>query len=1048
MLRFGVLGPIAVWADERPVHVGGPRERRLLAMLLLHPNTALPLHRLAAAIWGQDAPATAKAQLHNSVSKLRRALTAADGEPAAIASSGRGFTLRIDANQLDSTRFAGYVADAGGATEPDKAAALLRAALDLWRGPALDGIEDGILGGEASRLDEQRLVCLESRIAIDLDLGRHAEVASELAALAAEHPERERLVELRMLALYRAGRRQDALDAYADTRSRLAEQAGLDPRSQLDQLQRAILRADPALDPPRQAVTVSEGPLPSDAPAQLPADGAAFTGRAEQLGQLDALVDEAGDALTRTAVVISAIDGTAGIGKTALATHWAHRARNRFPGGQLYVNLRGYSDTAPLAPIQALARFLRALGVPADQVPGDLDEAAGLYRTLMAGRRMLIVLDNVRSPDQVRPLVPGVAGCFVVITSRDRLSGLIARDGARRISLDVLTPGETRELLTRVLGADRTGAEPDACAELGRLCAHLPLALRIAAAHLVDRPDRSIEGYVSSLRDGDRLAALAVEGDERSAVRAAFDLSYAALPAAARRLFRLLGLVPGPDIAVPAASALAQLPGGEAAALLDVLARVHMLDRPAPDRYSFHDLMRRYALDLAHHEDTETGRRSASARLFDYYLHSADRAARRFYPQRARLPLPAAVTGVTATDFGDSATASAWLDVEEPNLVAAVTHASECGAQPVAWLLADTLKGYFALRRSFANWQVATQAGLAAATVGGDLRGQAAAQLSLGELQWRQERPDQAIDHYNRALDLTRRCGWREGEASSLNNLGAVYGDLGQLSAAIDHYQRSLNVNQQTGFLGGQAANHSGLGIAYWQLGRLAPALEQHTQALAQARKLGSRSSESTDLVNLAEVLHAVGQPDHALNQLDQAIRLYRDAGYGGEAYALRLLATVHCDLERVQHALSLTRDTAERYAEARLLIGTAVAYRHLGRHEPARDRAQGAVGFTRQYGFRMLEGVALTVLAGCRLHDGDRAEAARLAEDAVAVQRETGYRLGEARALVRLGEASADPTRHWMAALDIFTDLGASDADQVRSFLAPTTDGGGRTDR
>ncbi len=416
---------------------------------------------------------TARAQLHNSVSKLRRALATGDGEPVAIVSSGQAFTLRIGADQLDSTLFARRVAEAGGERDPVKAAALLRTALGLWRGPALDGIQDGILGAEARRLEEQRLACLERRIAIDIDLGRHAEIVGEVAALVAEHPERERLVELQMLALYRAGRRQDALDAYADARRRLAEQAGMDPRPQLDQLQQAILRSDPAIDPPSRAITVADETLPNDAPAQLPAATALFTGRAEQLHQLDSLL--AGT--NGEAVVIVAIDGTAGVGKTALATHWAHRVRDQFHNGQLYVDLHGYATTPPVAPIQALAQFLRALGVPADQVPGELDEAAALYRTRLAGKQMLVVLDNARDAEQVRPLLPGAAGCFVVVTSRDRLSGLVARDGARRISLDVLSPDEAGDLLTRVLGAGRTRAEPDACAELGRLCSYLPLAL-------------------------------------------------------------------------------------------------------------------------------------------------------------------------------------------------------------------------------------------------------------------------------------------------------------------------------------------------------------------------------------------------------------------------------------------------------------------------------------------------------------------------------------------------------------------------------------------
>jgi DNA-binding SARP family transcriptional activator/Tfp pilus assembly protein PilF len=1083
MIRFGILGPIAVWVGEQLVRVGGPRERRLLAMLLLHSNKAVPLHRLAAALWAQDAPATAKAQLHNSVSRLRRALSVADSETVAIESWRQGFRLQIGEDQLDSLLFARYVAEAGREAEPVRTAQSLRAALGLWRGPALDGIDDGILGTEARRLDDQRLACLEQRITIDLDLGRPAEVAGELAALAAEHPERERLIELRMLALYRAGRRQDALDVYAKARSRLVERAGLDPRRQLDQLQQAILRSDPALDPPRPAVAGSDAPAPVDTPAQLPADGAHFTGRVAQLRQLDLLVEEADTMVAPSAVVITAIDGTAGVGKTALATHWAHRVRDRFPDGQLYVNLRGYSTTAPLAPIQALAQFLRALRVPTDQVPGDPDEAASLYRTRLADKRMLVVLDNALNPDQVRPLLPAAAGSFVVITSRDRLSGLVARDGARRINLDILDPDETHHLLTRILGADRTGAEPDACAELGRLCAHLPLALRIAAAHLLDNPDQPIESYVAALRQGDRLDALAVDGDERSAVRVAFDLSYVALPAPARRLFRLLGLVPGRDVTIPAAAALAQTTTGEAAALLERLVRAHMLDRSAPERYSFHDLMRRYAFDLAGEDETATAQRRARSRLFDHYLQSADRAARAFYPDRLRLPIPPAASGVPVTDFNDAGAASAWLDAEEPNLVAAVVQASEGGSQPVAWLLADTLRCYFSLRRSLANWQVAVQAALAAATAAGDLYGQAAAQLSVAELENWRERQGQAIDRYDQALNLMRRCGWWQGETAALNNLALVYCDLGRPQAAVDHYRQALTVNQRTGRLGGQCSNHAGLGIAYGQMGQTALAIEHFAQAVELARKLKSRSSEAIDLVNLAESLHAAGRSDQALDNLDRGIRLYREAGYGSEAYALQLRAAIECDLGRydeaieharaagdlarrtgrgkveaealgaqatihhrlgqheqalelVEHALRLIRDS-DRYSVAQLLIGLAVARLHLGQHEPARDQAEQALTFARQHSYRMLEGIALTVLAQCRLELDDRDGAARVAAEAVAVQRETGYRLGEARALVPLGWASANPGPHWTSALALFADLGTPEAEQVRSLLA-----------
>jgi DNA-binding SARP family transcriptional activator len=1000
-MRFGVLGPIAVWDGDEPVRVSGPRERRLLGMLLLYPNVVLPPGRLAAAVWGQDAPATAKAQLHNSVAKLRRVLSTSG--TASIASSGSGFTLRVEADRIDAASFARQVAEAEREPDPATAAELLRAALKLWRGPALDGADEGILGAEARHLDEQRLGCLERRIALDLDVGRHADVVGELATLAGEHPEREGLVELRMLALYRAGRRQDALAVYAEARRRLAEETGLDPAPRLSRLQQAMLRSDPALDLPQHVVAPAGRLAVPPVPAQLPADAAVFTGRAGQLRWLDALLDGTGGA-PRVAV----IDGTAGVGKTALATHWAHRVRDRFPDGQLYVNLRGYSPAAPLAPVEALAQFLRALGVPAEQVPAEVEEAAGLYRTRLADKRLLVVLDNARGPEQVRPLLPGTGACFVVVTSRDRLTGLVAREGAHRISLDVLDPDEVRMLLGRVLGTDRTGAEPGACAELAALCARLPLALRIAAAQLLDRPDESIGSYVAALCRGDRLAALAIDGDESAAVRDAFDVSYAALPAAARRLFRLLGLVPGPDLTVTAAGALADVPARDAERLLTQLVRVHLLDRHAPDRYTFHDLLRHYALGLAQQEETEPDRDCATSRLLDHYLHTADRAAALFYPQRLRLPVTATPGPRTGPHFADATGAAAWLDVELPNLVAAIRYA---GPRPAAWLLADTLRGYFALRYALPEWRSAAQAGLAAASAVGDLRGQAAAQISLAELHWRQEQPQRAIERYRRALELARACGWREGEANGLICLAAVHNDVGDLWRAVEHYELSLAINQQTGHLGSSAATHSGLGVTYWQMGRLHQAVEQHRQALALARRIGSRTSEATDRVNLAEALHALGRSDEALAHLVDAVRLHQETGNRvGEAYARGVLAAVHGDAGRYREAIDearaagdlarhlgnaarearalgvlagihhrlgddkqaiedgerarqLAQATGERFPQVRILVALAVAYQHVGNGESARCYAEDALALARKYGYRMLEDQALAVL-------------------------------------------------------------------------------------
>jgi tetratricopeptide (TPR) repeat protein len=822
---------------------------------------------------------------------------------------------------------------------------------------------------------------------------------------------------------------------------------------------------------------------------QLPADVADFTGRAAALACLDRLLGGGGGERA-SAVVISAIAGTAGVGKTALAVHWGHRVRDRFPDGQLYVNLRGYAVGPPVRPVEALAGFLRALGVPAERVPVQVEEAAGLYRSLLADRRVLVVLDNAAGPEQVRPLLPASAGCLVVVTSRDRLAGLVAHDGAQRLTLDVLTAEEAGALLARLLGGDRVAAEPDAAGELARLCAYLPLPLRIAAANLAEYPQRSIAGYTAELRAGNRLAALEVDGDEQSAVRAAFDLSYTRLSADGRRLFRLLGLVPGPEVTGEAAAALADTTAGAAGRLLARLAGAHLIEQRTPGRFAFHDLLRLYAADHAEQEDSDADRRAALGRLFDYYLHTADAAARLVYPQVLRLPLPAAAAGLAPAGFDNHARATGWLDTERANLVAAVTHAAKHGPRPVAWGLADALRGYFVLRMHTVDWLAAAHAALAAAKADGEKRAQAAAQLSLAVLHWRQSRYRQATDHHTQAINLARQTGWLEGEATALGNLGNACRQSGQLKQAADHHRQALALNQQTGHLGGQASALANLGLVYWELGQPEQAIDHSNRALPLYRKVGSRGGEANTLTNLGESYQGLGQFDMAVDHLARALALHREVGdRANEADTLRCLAAVHRDtgqrsnaldlahtavrlardagdrrieadalntlatvhhhaghhqqaIDHHQQALALARHTGDRRPETEALIGLATTHQHLDQPEQALTYARRALTIARQTGFRILEGQALTCLAATHLHQHQPEQAISHAEQALAIHRETGHRLGEARTLLTLGHAlhqtnkTDAATTHWQHALTLLTTIGTPDADQIRTLL------------
>jgi DNA-binding SARP family transcriptional activator/Tfp pilus assembly protein PilF len=1095
-MEFRILGPLEVWCGGRRVPVSAAKQRTLLAILLLRAGRVVAAEALIDRLWGERPPATARKTLHNYVRRLRTTLAAgATGlaAPPMLLTEPSGYLLRLGDAELDLHRFQRLREQAQQATSAgdlDRAAALLRQALGLWRGPALaDMAAETLLRTEAARLEEQRLAVLEARIQAELELGWHAELVGELEALAAQHPLRESFCGQLMLALYRCGRQVDALGVYRAARRLLIEEFGVEPGPELQRLERAMLVADPSLAvPARPAPSAPVAQTPDRAiPAQLPADVAAFTGRRNQLEELDRLLEPG---TQTTAVVITAIAGTAGVGKTGLAVHWAHRVRGRFPDGQLYVNLRGYAPTPPASPIEALAGSLRALGVAAEQVPVDLDEAAGLFRTQLADKRMLVLLDNARDPDQVRPLLPGSPGCLVVVTSRDRLGGLVAKEGARRLTLDVLTPDEARDLLGRLLGETRVHAEPAAAAELARVCAHLPLALRIAAANLADRPQRSIAGYVAELGQGDRLGALAVAGDEQAAVRAAFDLSYTVLTPQARRLFRLLGLVPGPEVTAAAAAALIGAQPQQAAQLLDRLAAAHLLGHHAAGRFAFHDLLRRYAADRAQHEDTSEERKAATGRLLDWYLHTVDAAARLLYPDKLRLPLSRDEAPRPATPFHDHSGALAWLDAERPNLLAAVQYAAERGPRPLAWLLADALRGYFWLRMHTVDWLAVAHAGLAAAQADRDLRAQAAAHLSIADVCWRQSRYQQAVEHYSQALGLNRATGWLEGQAAALGNLANVICRSGKLEQATDRYLEALALNRQIGWLEGQVVNLANLGMVCWEQGRLHEAAVHAAEALALHRRVGSRSGEAIVLSNLGEICHALGRLEQAFDHFNQGLALHREVGDRvGEADALRGLAATYCDtgglapalelahaalalarevrerrfeadalnalatiqlrlgqqqaaIDQYRQALRLARETENHYPEVEALNGLAAALRGLGDLDQAVAHARQAVQLARLAGYRLLEGQALTILADVSLAHGDPGQAGDHARQALALHRETGHRLGEARTLLVLGLAHRHTSDAEAAlpllqqALGLFTAIGASEAQHARDLL------------
>jgi len=996
-LRFRMLGPVRVRVGGGWVPIAAAQQRVVLAVLLAAAGRAVSTERLVDAVWGERPPRRAVNTVQVYVAKLRRLL--GDG---ALATQDRGYALVCSDGDIDAGVFEGLAASGRRELQRGRhgaGTARLAKALALWRGPVFADLPSNpALELCVANLEQLRLATEEDHAAALLECGQHETVVDQLRRMADDHPLRERRWVLLMTALHRCGRRAEALDAYQRERQHLHDELGVEPGRQLREAQRAVLTDDaspgPALAPPALV------------PAQLPADVASFTGRGDHLRRLDALLN---GGPTPSAVLISAIAGTAGVGKTALALHWAHRVSARFPDGQLYVNLRGYGAGPPVRPIDALARFLSALGAPADQVPADVEDAAALYRSWLANKRMLIMLDNASHADQVRPLLPGTPGCLVTVTSRDRLSGLVARDGAVRMSLDVLTPAESEALLAGLLGPDRVRAEPAAAARLARLCGHLPLALRIVAANLIAYPHRTLAAHAAELAGADRLTSLELPDDPQAAVRVAFDESYARLPPDVRRLFRRLGLLPGVDVTEAAASALSDASQEVTARLLNRLADAHLVDESAPGRYAMHDLIRFYAAERAAAEDDRVDREAALQRLHQHYLSTVDSAATLLYPQVVRLPVPRDGSVRPGLAFDDHAQALAWLDAERPNLLAAIHHAATHGPFTAAWRLADALRGHLYLRMHTVDWHAAATAALDAAEADRDLHGQAAARLSLAALHGVQNRYRQAIGEFESALERARQVGWVAGQAAMLGNLGAMHDELGQLDRAVDGYTEALALDRRTGRLAGQATTLGNLGLVALRLGRLDDALAHFTEALALHRRVGSRTGEARTMTNLGETYHALGRLAEAEDTLTEALALQRAAGSRNvEPDTLRSLAAVLRDAGRyvdalacVQDGLTLARDIGDRRIEAEALAVQASVRLRLGDEDAAADEYRQALDLARKIGNRYTEADTLIGLAEVHLRAGRLDQASEHADAALAIAADVGYQVVADRAKV-----------------------------------------------
>ncbi|MEV6037422.1 BTAD domain-containing putative transcriptional regulator [Nonomuraea sp. NPDC052116] len=897
-VEFGILGEVSAWADGRPINLGPARQRCVLAALLVDANHPVSLDQLTDRVWGDTPPQRAAGTLHSYLSRLRSILSPSDG----IHRSAAGYLLRVREEAVDLHRFRALLARAR-ASDDREAARLYGVALGLWRGEPFADLDTPWLAALRHTLQTEHLSARLDHHDVQLRLGRHAELLPELAVLADRHPLDERLVGQLILALYRNGRQAEALDRYERTRRRLADELGADPGPDLRRLHLRMLTAETALTP-----------RPVPVPRQLPPPPPSFAGRSRELAALDRIMAASGNT-----VVISAIGGTGGVGKTWLALHWAHGNLPRFPDGQLYVNLHGFDPSdAPMPPETAVRGFLDALGVDAAAVPVGLEAQAALYRSLVAGKRMLIVLDNARDTDQVTPLLPGSPSCAVLVTSRRQLPGLITGHGARPIPLDAFDPEEARQAIIGLLGAERVRAEPDAVADLLDRCGGLPLALGIVAARARMHPGFPLAVLAGQLREDSSRLDLLDAGERTASLRAVFSWSYRALTPPAARLFRLLGSAFGPDLGGAAAASLAGLTGGGVRALLGELVRAHLVTENVADRFTMHDLLRAYAAeqnlpttpttsappstpaspsDLRDHDTADTAtyaghaafdgpsssssdqRRAATFRLLDHYLHTAHAAALIINRSRQPLTLDEPQPGTSPENPADHDQAMEWFATEHPTLMAAVRHAADTGLGTRAWQIGWTLSDYLDRQGRWLDLLAAHSAALAVARRQADRFGEAQSHAGAGRALIRLGRLDDARAYLERAIALFTELGDRDGRTRAHLGLGFIHQKQDRPRAALEQFHQALALHREAGNEAGAALFLNSIGYQLVLLGEYEEAIPYCQEALDLHAKLSYRHGQASAGDSLAYAYHHLGRFAEAAELYRRSIGLFQEVG-------------------------------------------------------------------------------------------------------------------------------------------------------------------------
>ncbi len=870
MAEFRLLGPVEVWSAGRPVDAGQPRQRCVLAALLVDAGRLVTWDSLVARVWGDEPPRGARNALYSHIARIRQMLRGLDdaGTPV-VERRSAGYVMQVDPDVVDLHRFRRLV-ERARALEPSAPAqvALLRDALALWRGEPLAGVAGDWAARTREACHQQRLHAVVAWAEAETRAGNPIAVIEPVTALTDSYPLAEPLAAALMRGLHAAGHTAEALDFHRGMRERLAEELGTDPGAELQQLHHEILRG--AVGPS------SPGPVaPQHVPAQLPMEPPGFAGRQAELALLERLVAQAG---TATTVTIAAVIGTAGVGKTALALHWAHRVAGAFPDGQLYVNMRGFDPSAPpMEPAEAVRGFLDALGVAPQRIPTTLAAQAALYRSLLAGRRILIVLDNARDPEQVRPLLPGTPQCFVVVTSRDQLTGLVTAEGAHPVTLDLLTREQARDLL-HARSMSRLD-DRETLDEVADACARLPLALVIVAARLATNPGLSLSEVAAELARHRGSLAEFTGRDAATDVRTVFSWSYRALGDAAARLFRLLGLHPGPDLTVDVAASLAQDTPSRARDLIRELANAHLVTEHRPGRFVLHDLLRAYTAELVGELESPAHRQAGVVRVVDHYLHTAFAADRRLHPRRDPIDLDPPSDGVHPPSIPDSAGAAHWFAAEHRVLLAVARLCADAGLDEHTWRLAWALSTFLDRQGHWHEWAATQQAALAAARRAGNAAGQIHSLRGLAAACVWLDRYDAAAEHLGEALELLIRLGDPVGQAHIHLDFTWMCERQSQPVDVLRHARRALTLYQKENHLGGQARALNTVGWAQALLGNHRVTLVHCGQALELFERLDDRAGEAHTWDSLGCAHHHLGDHGRAIACYQTAIDLFRALG-------------------------------------------------------------------------------------------------------------------------------------------------------------------------